>query len=431
MTNVYTADQQVLIDEYIKFILDPARPVFVINGRPGCGKTFMVKPLIEKTEEITQFLSTLLKDDNTLNVVLTATTNKAAEVLSEKTGIQASTIHSFLGLRVFNDYSTGKSKISTTNSYSIVSNTIVFIDESSMADAELLKFIYKSTVNCKVVFILDKNQVLPVFSSTVPLMDKYNVDVDLKNIVRQAALPNGGVSSIITYAHQLSDAIEAKTKNIPQVPDTPEIIHLSAQDFKQKLIDSFNEPDSEHKYKIVAWTNKRVHKYNAFIRGLKHSTDLIEVGEFLVSNDTYTGVADSVIIKNEEEVYVTDASPVMKYKNTNIDFQYLHVRTKNKVIHKIMRPVDFEQVITLSKAYQKAKNWVLYFELKSDLLDLRPVHACTVHKSQGSTYDSVFIDLDDICSNNKIDEVKRLILVAITRASNKVYVRGAIPNKYL
>ena len=120
MTNVYTADQQVLMDEYIKFILDPARPVFVINGRPGCGKTFMVKPLIEKTEEITQFLSTLLKDDNTLNVVLTATTNKAAEVLSEKTGIQASTIHSFLGLRVFNDYSTGKSKISTTNSYSIV-----------------------------------------------------------------------------------------------------------------------------------------------------------------------------------------------------------------------------------------------------------------------------------------------------------------------
>lgn len=426
MTISYTSDQQNVIDEYIKFMLDSTRSVFVIDGRPGCGKTYLIKSLIEKTRDIVQFLSSLLNQDKQLNFVLCATTNQAAEVLAEKTGLPTSTIHSYLGLRVFNDYSTGKTRLTATDAWQVKSNVILFIDESSMVDKYLLKHIDKATINCKVVYILDKNQVLPVFESHIPLLEKHNADVNLKQIVRQATN-----NSIITYAHELCDAIESKTKNIPAIPHTAEIIHLTPSEFKQELINHFTQPDCDHKYKVLSWSNKQVLKYNSFVRSLNHSDNLIAVGEFLVSNDSYTaGTNDIVFLRNQEEVIVEKASDVLTTKE-GIQYQRLQIRAvdKKKSIT-VNRPVDYTDVSNFLNYYKKDKNWHSYFALKNDMLDLRSIHACTVHKAQGSTYDTVFIDIDDICSNNKIDEVKRLILVAITRASNKVFIRGSIPTKY-
>ena len=107
----FTTDQQATIDEFVAFMLDPKRKVLVINGRPGCGKTFLVSSLIEKAKDISSLLTSLLGKNQQLSFHLAATTNQAAEVLSEKTGMEATTIHSFLGLRVQNDYKTGKEPI--------------------------------------------------------------------------------------------------------------------------------------------------------------------------------------------------------------------------------------------------------------------------------------------------------------------------------
>lgn len=54
-------------------------------------------------------------------------------------------------------------------------------------------------------------------------------------------------------------------------------------------------------------------------------------------------------------------------------------------------------------------------------LDLRHSYACTVHKAQGSTYDTVYVDLDDLYKaiRNK-DMYNRLLYVAVSRAAKKV-----------
>ena len=49
-------------------------------------------------------------------------------------------------------------------------------------------------------------------------------------------------------------------------------------------------------------------------------------------------------------------------------------------------------------------------------------YALTVHKSQGSTYGDVYIELDDMCKNFKMSERERLIYTAITRTSNKLFI---------
>lgn len=46
----------------------------------------------------------------------------------------------------------------------------------------------------------------------------------------------------------------------------------------------------------------------------------------------------------------------------------------------------------------------------------------SVHKSQGSTFYNVFVDSDDILNNNNIDEAKRCIYTALTRASNEIHL---------
>ena len=72
--------------------------------------------------------------------------------------------------------------------------------------------------------------------------------------------------------------------------------------------------------------------------------------------------------------------------------------------------------------------WVTFFAFKdSAFADLRPVHASTVHRSQGSTYEKVFVDLTDIGRSTRRDVLLRLLYVALTRARGDVVVTGELP----
>lgn len=46
----------------------------------------------------------------------------------------------------------------------------------------------------------------------------------------------------------------------------------------------------------------------------------------------------------------------------------------------------------------------------------------TTHKSQGSTFCNVFVDLNDILNNNDEDDAKRCLYTALTRASNELHL---------
>jgi exodeoxyribonuclease-5 len=60
---------------------------------------------------------------------------------------------------------------------------------------------------------------------------------------------------------------------------------------------------------------------------------------------------------------------------------------------------------------------------------LRPIHASTVHRSQGSTYEKVFVDLTDIGRSTRRDVLLRLLYVALTRSRGDVYVTGELPDR--
>jgi ATP-dependent exoDNAse (exonuclease V) alpha subunit len=63
-------------------------------------------------------------------------------------------------------------------------------------------------------------------------------------------------------------------------------------------------------------------------------------------------------------------------------------------------------------------------EMTEEWIDLRAAYSCTINKSQGSTYDKVFIDLDDLKKCRDTNQLARMLYVGVSRARNNVYLTG-------
>ena len=63
----------------------------------------------------------------------------------------------------------------------------------------------------------------------------------------------------------------------------------------------------------------------------------------------------------------------------------------------------------------------LYQEYQYNFVDcfaqLNYGYCITVHKSQGSTFKNVFVDINDILDNNNINETSKCLYTSITRSS--------------
>lgn len=73
--------------------------------------------------------------------------------------------------------------------------------------------------------------------------------------------------------------------------------------------------------------------------------------------------------------------------------------------------------------YEETKSWKLKNDFEDSFARLRPVHAMTSHKSQGSTFQKVFIDADDILSIPDKKLALKSLYVAVSRASEKVAIK--------
>lgn len=116
-----------------------------------------------------------------------------------------------------------------------------------------------------------------------------------------------------------------------------------------------------------------------------------------------------------------------------VDLEVRRADLRNKfgsVYTDVPLPEDKNHFNALIKFYQKDKNWNRYFHLKNTYPDLRPRDAATVHKAQGSTYDTVFVDLSNLSTCHNPVMVARLLYVAFTRARTRVVLYGELAAKY-
>jgi exodeoxyribonuclease-5 len=416
--------QQEAADGFYQFLFSPEKEA-IISGPGGVGKTFLMSHMIDKILpnyfEACQMMGIKPEYDD---VVMTATTNKAAEVLAVATQRPTSTIHSFMNLKVQDDYSTGKSKIAKTLNWRIHERKIIFIDECSMIDSQLYDLIHQGTLKSKIVYVGDHCQLAPVMEKLSPVYRDAKPFWVLTEQMRNAEQP-----ALMDVCQQLRTTVETgEFKPIRIVPGVIDL--LSDEQMALEIEQHFL--NQTHNTRVLAYTNNRVMEFNDHIRGLRQLPAEFTVGEHLINNSAIQ--LKQRMMSVEEEVTISKVGDLEKIDiddDVELEVRYMDLDSRiGETFYNIPVPVNREHFQALMKYYGKIKNWNRYYHLKNTYPDLRPRDAATVHKAQGSTYDSVFIDLGNISTCHQPDQVARMLNVAFSRARSRVFLYGQLSPKY-
>lgn len=423
---VLNSDQSTAGDEFLNFLFSTEQ-THRISGPGGTGKTYLmgyiIDVLMQRYEDTCKMLG--IKPEYT-QVHMTATTNKAADELSLGTGIPCSTIHSFLGLTVYDDYSNGKSVLRRTKNWRVIRNAIIFLDEASMTDTPLLNEIMASTINCKIVFVGDHCQLNPIFEAVSPVYTSSAPTSYLNKIERTSD------SHLMALNQQLRTQVETKVFQPIQI--VPGVIdYLTDAELEAEIANRFTQQNRDDA--IIAYTNKRVVAYNDHIRTLRGLPDQFTVGEVLTNNSALQ-LRDGMI-QTESEVEILDIDPVeqaIKYAGTDLKINLYSVMNKGIRYDEVKVPVDRFHWEKLIKYFQsegkKGNGWGEYYELQRGYADFRQRDASTIHKIQGSTRKTVIIDTENISSCNNPDTVARMLYVGASRAQTRIAFYGPLSAKY-
>ena len=402
---------------------------FSVSGPAGTGKTTLMKHIVDHTLKEYQDSCTLLgKRYIDYELVLCATTNKAAEVLAQSTGLETKTIHSFMNLKVFDDFKTGESKVSRTNAWKVHTNSLIFIDEASMIDSKLYEHIIQGTDNtCKIVYLGDHCQMNPVMEDISPVYRKPKHSAILTEPMRNAGQP-----ALIALCDALRHTVE--TQEFFQITAVPGVIDYLPPVQAEQFIDStFNEEESGAR--VLVYSNNRAKEYLEYIRNLRGYPDLFSVGERLISNSSLQ--FGKIHIRVEEE-FVVESIVKQPYdlafntadKNATLQVYEASIKSvRSKSSFTMIIPVDMDHYKALMKFYAKQKNWTVFYHLKNNYPDLRQKDAATVYKAQGSSYDTVFLDLNNIGKCTDSDQLARMLYVGASRAKSRLVLFGELPQR--
>lgn len=413
-----TQHQQDRLKTCLNILRDGDR--ILIRGLAGTGKTTLCKALIEN----------LLPFTNGKYITCTAPTNKAVSVLRSKVIPMNRTTfistHASLKMKRFIDEKTGKiffepnfhpKEPPLKNVYALI------IDEASMINKNLLRHIeeWATIQKCKVIFLMDYHQLPPVNEVEMPVHTMGYPDVELTEIIRQKEN-----NPIINISLNLN-LVNSKQDNLIK----KEVLngYVFSNNF-DKIIKKLSISNGTDYYKYIGYTNENVNKINSIVRYKLYGDNppkIIE-GETMIFDTPYAqtySTNEEITVKNSRIVdkYVTYFDTVYNLKYYIINANYIDKDVYIggiKVIHEDSEK-DFKTIKKkIKEAIKKCEmTWVDYYKFIEQFAQLKYNHAITCHKSQGSTYQNVILNINDFkkCKGN---EYYHLLYTGITRASNMV-----------
>lgn len=430
--------------------------VMVLSGPAGTGKTTVIKHVLDHMQKVQKAKKALGVAARIPSMEFCATTNKAAEafenalnksVPTDDLGLpvemfSAKTIHSFMNFVMMEDPKTLKDELVSRRPDKIYENILIFIDEASYVDYPLLAMIRsKMGKNCKIIFMGDKYQcktadgTLPVFDSGLPM-------AELTQIMRQQA---------DNPIQQLTVALRSWVEHGGKTPVCPidgkHIVWLDRETFNRAILsDMSREGWTYETSKVLAYTNKTVNFINKMVYAEIKGSPELKAGDYAVNNSHIPGLKGRCPgVGTDRMVYISTIEPGNSHKEKG-HWVYSDVNPKGKVHPQTgqtfvpyFMPEDKKAIAKLTNRYAKLlketeptdpmyKTYRQKFdEVKNTWIDLRPVYSQTIHKAQGSTFRRVFIDLSDLNRCYDKDQLRRLLYVAVSRASHQLVLTGDIP----
>ncbi|SOC36385.1 SF1B family DNA helicase RecD2 [Ureibacillus acetophenoni] len=372
--------------------------VMILTGGPGTGKTTVIRGLVEVYAELNGLSlnpKEYAKKEEPFPIVLAAPTGRAAKRLAESTELPAMTIHRLLG---FN----GLEKEEETERE--IDGRLIIIDEMSMVDTWLAHQLLKSiNEDAQVVFVGDQDQLPPVGPGQVLkdlLASKQIPTVELKDVYRQAE-----GSTIIELAHQIKKGA---------IPHVGKIV--------EKTVDrSFIKSSADQIPSVVTQIVKSAISKGQSIRDIQ------------VLAPMYKGPAgiDQLNKKIQELV-----NPNVDGTRKELAYGDVVYRIGDKVLQLVNQPEsnvfngDMGEVIAIIKAkenIEKQDLLVVSFDgneityQRADLNQITLAYCCSIHKSQGSEFQTVIMPI--VRGYSKMLR-RNLLYTGITRAKNFLILCG-------
>jgi exodeoxyribonuclease-5 len=464
-----TNDQHIAAVGIIDFIAAPFDPVkFTVGliGAGGVGKTFVTNYIITHCK----YASSVIK--------CTSPTHKACRVLNAAiNGRQVDTIQSTFGLRLdlkLEDFNPANPQFNPMAKPKLENIKLLIIDEASMLNAGLVTYIYNTckSLQIKILFIGDSSQLAPVNEKKSVAFERCYLVYTLKEIVRQGK--DNPINTLLELLRQdiarreyrFIDYIARKGESITINESGEGYTICKPKSFIEQININFSNTEYTKNidmYRIIGYTNNCVASWNNYIRNfIIHDAHkkIITKNDLIMSYETIVNEFMESIIDNSEEYIINDivdyVDETYKFKGFLVKFQLVHGGHITKPLfiidhkdaytvqlyHKIIN--DLITIARTSVGGTRVANWKKYYTFKKKYLiaanildrtgkllyarDIDYGFAITSHKSQGSTYDTVFVDLNDMVwdKNGNIyanqDDLLRRIYVACSRARKHLFI---------
>lgn len=422
-------------DNFTDFIHDSTNNVMYITGSAGTGKTTL----------LAKFIEYLLAEH--IPTVVCAFTHRASKVIASKVNKAADirTLHKFLRKRPgINENALKAQYIQVSSQFGDPEPVrLVIIDEYSMVSKE--DFDLLVDLGCKLLFLGDNKQLPPV-GAEQGVIPKGKYNFTLTKVYRQ-----DGNKGLLDPIYDVVKMIEGGPMKYVEPTDT----------FKRNvdIASAFCMSKSNSRL-LLAWTNSRVEQLNALIQEnynttMRYSPTTREYysdsspvivtrgitpvfGDFLKYNTKYKSLEHLLYIAkdygiefmellNDEEEEATTRAVVFGHGKYNELMNTLRDNAA-KINAKIMNITD-DKPAYWAKAHrghvfakQRAKIWRDLLTIQENVICLDYPFATSVHKSQGLTVEEVFIDSADIQRNKNKVEMLKLLYVAMSRASDRIYM---------
>ena len=375
-----TDQQTTAIKRITVFLKDKDKKIFKLGGYAGTGKTYLISYIIAEMQDLLE------------KYHVCAPTGKAASLLTRTLkDCNCSTLHSLLYKPIeYVDENTLETKLGFSDNMQGLHFDTIIVDEASMISSRILKDLL--TIAKKIILVGDPGQLPPVKSIAVFT----DADYVLTDIQRQAL-----ESPII----RLSKDIREGTVRISgyQYDNCKIIASRQIDNFLQNTIFKHNESI------IVTGRNHYRHYINRFFR--KDFSRNIEKDYQL----PYLG-EQVICLKNNKNLNIYNGE-IFKINKINseldscIELSIENILTNTKV--DVISSTDHFKY-TYDNGF-KIKSW----EDKKHLDEFDFCSAITVHKSQGSEWDTVYIADDQMQRANR-DFRKKWLYTAVTRAKKEL-----------
>ncbi|MBE9112882.1 AAA family ATPase [Nodosilinea sp. LEGE 07298] len=417
-----TAAQQTALAALDAFVQGTEK-LYLLTGYAGTGKTTLLQV----------FINGLRDRGDDRPIVLSAFSNKATKVLAAmaaqwRLDIDAMTCCKLLGLRPVINEDDGNQMfvIDRQQASQIDRYRLVIVDECSMVNQELWELLVNAVSNLyrgtQILFVGDPAQLPPVNEPESACFRQIIHKSQLTEVVRY-----GGAIAVIAEdirRHLERDSLPRFTSDI-NAGKTEGCFVLPGPAWHDLLIRAFTSPayqQNPDQVRALAYTNRRVAQLNQLIRTAIYGSQAQRFvpGERLIAV-TPCLEEDTIVLPTSAECEVLH---MVRGREGEWPLWMLEVETETgdyktlRVLHESGQ-AEFKAKLDF---LAKEKRWMEFWDLQQRFHAVDYAYSLTIHKSQGSTFQDVFVDVPSMMANRNVIERNQLCYVAFTRAAKRLFL---------